>query len=294
MAVGDLITQDFQYEYKNLLLGAFTPFELQQMTGLASLPGIRSGSVDRFGQHGGVAGRHYQSIRTVAATFDIYDGLDDTEFVARRDELQEAFAVVEDPAEVEPFVWQHPGRGKMRLYCRPVDRTTPTDRAFSFRYGVVSVRLEATDVYIYSNTEKSSGGISPGATTGGLTFPLTFPLVFGSGGSGGSASVQNSGTAPAPWTAFITGETPNPKITHLESGRFLELTGLTVSAGDTLEFDSKSRTILYNGTASRRGFLTAASSWFWLQPGSNTIQFSSGGVTTGQLTFNWRDTYWSD
>lgn len=293
MADGDLITQDFQYEYNGLLLGAFTPFEAQSISGLANLPNVRTGSVGRFGRHGGVGGRHYQDIRHVAITWDIFDGLDDAEFATRRDELQLAFAVIEDPAGVKPFVWQHPGRGKLRLYCRPIDRTTPINREFSLRYGEVSVRLEATDVWIYSNTEKSAT-MSPGTTTGGLSFPLDFPLVFGSGGSGGSASLNNEGTAPAPWTATITGSTPNPKITHVESGRYLELSGLTVDTGDTLVFDSKDRTILYNGTASRRGLLTTASSWFALQPGLNTIQFSSGGVATGQLTFNFRDTYWSD
>lgn len=293
MADGDLIVQNFQYEYNGLLLGAFTPFELQDMSGLDSLPSIRSGSVDRFGAHGGVGGRHYQGIRTIMATWDIYDGLTDADFVFRRNELQEAFAVIEDPDDVKPFVWQHPGRPKLRAYCRTVDRTTPTDRMFSLRLGIVSVRLEATDPYVYSNTEASVVA-SPGVTTGGLDFPLDFPLVFGSGSSGGSQSVFNGGTAPAPWTATISGSTPNPKITHVESGKYLELQGLTVASGDTLVFDSKLRSILYNGTASRRGFLTPSSSWFELQPGLNSIQFSSGGVTTGQLTFNWRDTYWSD
>jgi phage-related protein len=164
---------------------------------------------------------------------------------------------------------------------------------FSLRYGKTDVRFEATDPWIYSNTEKSVTA-SPGTTTGGLHFPLDFPLVFGVGSSGGSGSATNAGTAPAPWTATITGSTPNPKITHVESGKWLELSGLTVEVGQTLEFDSKQRSILLNGTASRRGLLTPASTWFALQPGSNTIQFSSGGVTTGQLTFKWRDTYWSD
>jgi hypothetical protein len=294
MAAGDLITEDYQYEYKGLLLGAYTPFELQQMSGLTSLPNVRTGSVDRFGQHGGVPGRHYEAIRTVAATWDIFDGNDPEAFAARREELQEAFAVISDPTNVQPFVWKHPGREKRRIYCRPVDRTTPLDREFSFLYGSVAVRLEATDPFVYSNDEKVASGITPGETTGGLSFPLTFPLVFGAGSSGGSASVHNGGTADAPWTATITGETPNPKITHVESGAFLEFTGLNIVAGDTLEIDAFNRTILYNGVASRRGFLTSASNWFWLQPGSNTIQFSSGGITTGSLTFRWRDTYWSD
>jgi hypothetical protein len=293
MAEGDLITQDFQYEYKGLLLGAYTPFEAQEITGLDSLPNVRSGSVDRFGQHGGVGGRHYQDTRIIHATWDIYDGLGDAEFALRRDELQEAFAVIEDPTAFAPFVYQHPGRTKMRVYCRPVDRVTPTDRMFSLRYGKVDVRFEATDPWIYSNTEKSLNA-SVGVTTGGLHFPLDFPLAFGSGSSGGSAPAVNLGTAPAPWTATVTGSTPNPKIYHLESGKFLEMTGLTVVPGDTLEFNSKERSILLNGTASRRGLLTAASTWFSLQPGSNTIQFSSSGVTTGSLTFRWRDTYWSD
>lgn len=290
MAAGDLITEDFQYEYNGLLLGAHTPFELQQMSGLGGLPNVRSGSVERFGHHGGVGGRHYLSARTIVATWDIFDGDD---FALRRKELQEAFAVITDPAGDLPFVWKHPGQPKLRVYARPVDRDVPTDRNFSLKYGQVSVRLECNDPWVYSNDEKSFNA-SPGITTGGLEFPLTFPLQFGSGSSGGSQQATNEGTAPAPWTAVITGETPNPRITHVESGKYIELNGLNIAAGDSLIIDSRQRSILYNGTASRRGFMTPASEWFALDPGTNTIQFSSSGITTGQLTFRWRDTYWSD
>lgn len=294
MAEGDLIVDDFQYEYNNLLLGAYTPYELQNLSGLNSLANVRSGSADRFGQHGGVGGRHYLGIKNLAATFDIYNpGDTEEQFAQRRDALAMAFAVIEDPNDALPLVFKHPGHDKMRVYCRPIDRTIPTDLMFSLGVGVAAIRLEQVDPFTYSNILRSVTA-STGTTTGGLSFPMDFPLVFGAGSSGGSQSVNNGGTAPAPWTATITGETPNPKITHVESGRFIELTGITVASGETLEFDSMERSILLNGTSSRRGLMTPASSWFALQPGVNTIQFSSGGVATGQLTFRWRDTYWSD
>lgn len=288
------ITEDFQYLYRGLLLGANTPYELQSLSGLANLPVVRSGSVDRFGDHGGVAGRHYQSMRTITASFDIWtEGQTEAEFVARRDAVSSAFSPIEDPEDVEPFIYKHPGRELMRVYCRPVDRDMPTDRMFSLGYGTFSVRLEATDPYIYSEAQYSVPvGVAANDVVG-LQFPLQFPLNFGAGSSG-AAQVMNRGTAPAPWSAMITGPTPSPQITHVESGQFIRLQNFTVQEGDFLVIDSKLRTILLNGTGSRRGYLDPASDWFALQPGNNTIRFSSGGATVGELSLTWRDTYWSD
>jgi phage-related protein len=181
----------------------------------------------------------------------------------------------------------------MRVYLRPLDKDIPTDLMFALEYGMVTVRFEMTDPWTYSNVEKS-GSASAGSTTGGLEFPLDFPLAFGTA-SAGSVSATNNGTAKAPWEASITGEVSNPKISHLESGSHLELSGYTIETGQTLTFNAKDRTILLDGNVvSRRNYLTSSSRWFYLDRGSNTVQFSAGGPSTGSMTLRWRDTYWSD
>lgn len=289
---GDLIVADWQQEYNGLLLGAGTPFELQSFKGLGSLPPVRSNSVPRFGSDGGTRSRHNLEGRELIGIWDILGATSDDDFRSYRDQLALAFAMINDPDDVKPFVYQIPGRTKLRVYCRPIARNTDWDLDFAARYGMSAVRLEAADPYIYANTERSLTLVA-GTFSGGLDFPLTFPLHFGTA-AGGSGNAYNGGTSPAPWVVTITGETPGPKIILGETGESLDLSTLTIATGDTLVIDSKDRTILYNGTSSRRGLLTPASRWFFLNPGSNTVQFTPSGVSTGNMTITWRDTYWSD
>lgn len=288
MAAGDLITLDWQQEYNGLLLGDGTTFELIEGSNWFGWPAVTSSTVNRMGAHGGIPGRHSLPAKTFAATWDI-KASDEATFKARRQAFSSAFAVRTEATDEQPFVF----RVEDTLYqikCRPIDQSIPLNNDFARLYTVAAVRFEASWPLVQSLLEKSVT-LNIATTTAGLTFPLVFPLVFGAG-TGGSASVVNVGTAPSPWRATISGDTPNPKITHVESGKFIEFSGLTVAAGDLLEIDSFNKTVLLNGVSSRRSYMTAASSWFELRSGTNTIQFSSGGATTGQLTFYWRDSYW--
>ena len=289
MAAGDQILYDWQQEYNGLLLGDKTNFELVSGDKLMGSPTARSGTIASFGRHGGVPGRHLLPLRDFFLKWDIKAQDEDT-FRTRRQLLGAAFAIRTEPEDELPLVFSLENR-IYRINCRPIDNYIPLNMDFANFYTEAAIRFEAAWPFIESNS-LGSATLSIATTTEGLQFPATFPLVFGAG-TGGSASVVNNGNAPAPWVATISGDTPNPRITHVESGKFIEFVGLTIVAGDVLTLDSKNKSVLLNGTASRRSYMTAASRWFDLQPGSNTIQFSSGGITTGQLTFTWRDTYWS-
>jgi hypothetical protein len=289
MAAGDLIYQDWQQEYNGLLLGADSGYELISASEFLGYPNARTGTLPRFAAHGAVAGKHTLPEKNFTVKWDIFAS-SSADFETKRRDVERAFAVRTLPTDIIPLIYQIDGKKRM-IDCRPLRLSLPLDLDTALGYTEWAVHFEAADPFAVSYEEYSSN-FTVGTTTSGLAFPLVFPLIFGAG-TGNSASIENDGTAPATWRAEITGSTPNPKIIHLESGNFIELVGFTVAPGDVLEIDSKNKTILLNGTASRRSFMTNASRWFDLQPGANTIQFSSGGVTTGSLTIYWRDTYWS-
>jgi hypothetical protein len=123
------------------------------------------------------------------------------------------------------------------------------------------------------------------SVSGGLTVPFTVPFALTGTQSSGSMVLTNPGDANGPVKLRIDGPCVSPSVTHTESGSTLTLaTNLTVNAGDWLDIDCEARTVLYNGQASRNGYLTSRG-WFAFEPGPNTIGFNASAYnSTARLT----------
>lgn len=127
--------------------------------------------------------------------------------------------------------------------------------------------------------------------SGGFSFDLAFDLSFGSIGNTGRIFAENVGNAPADLTLTLTGPLSNPRVSHTESGRSLGFT-IELSAGETLTVTSADRSVLLNGTASRRSTMTNSSEWFTLATGSNTLVFNAASADSGaQLSVSYRDSW---
>lgn len=304
MAAGDLITQDYQYEYNDLLLGCDTPLDVEELSNFVGYPTVRSSIDDAFGRHGGVPGRHYLPSRLFTMTFNIMGTSDDDVYALLRYVTGTAFGVRSDPASEIPFVYQHPGITKRYINCRPVDLNWPVDRLYALAYPHISVRFEATDPRHYALEVKSTIASLP-TSGGGLDFPLSFSgtggLDFGGAGISGSTTLANLGNAPANWHADITGPVTDPVIEMVSDTtgeeHTLEIDGLTLGVGEVLTFNSKDRSVKV-GTQSRRSFLTPQSIWTTLPPYPETltVSYRSADVpsTTSTATFYWSDAVWGE
>lgn len=295
MAIGDLVTQPYQYEYSGFVMGAECPTEILKITGLIGYSALRNGTVNKFGNHGGVGGKHYMSTREFIVAFDAVPGSQD-EFGSLRQQWMRAFKPRILPQDEEPFVFWHPGSspGKLMINARPIDYNFDIDREFALFHPMPSVRFEADDPFHYTLMEYSQQ-IALVPDTTGLVFPLDFPLNFGPATTN-EGGLINGGSAPATWTATINGLIEGPRIEVAGGdGQLLNLPNLTVPAGQTLEIDERRRSFLLNGEQNVRQFLTKASRWFKLEPGNTTIRFSANGASSGAtITFTWRWAYYGE
>lgn len=167
-----------------------------------------------------------------------------------------------------------------------------------------TLQLAAPDPFKYSTSLQSGSTGLPSAGSGGLdwTDPTgldwTDPtgLNWGSPSMGGTLVMANGGNADA-WPIFTisTGANPvvNPKITEQGTGRQLVYAG-TLLAGDTLVIDTSpnARTVILNGAADRRPFLTKAE-WFPIPAqGTTAAVFTADAFSaTALLSAQWRNTY---
>jgi tail protein len=294
MNPGDLIEDYYQYEYNGLLLGAGTLYQAIRVSGLIGYPALRSGTVDRFGNHGGSGGRHYMPHREFVLNFD-YAVETDEEFAAARSELMTAFRPRVMPDDELPFVFWHPGApDKMYIKARPVDFNAEVNRRFALKYPEHAVRFEATDPLHYGITEYSTSlGLQIDLT--GLDLPMVFPLNFGPSSSD-TVTLTNNGTAPATWKCNITGLVAGPRLEKVDTGEVLNFPNLTVQLGEYLLIDEFNRQVLLNGVSSRRGDMTSASKWFKLDPGeTTTIRYANNGAASSSTaTFYWHYAYWGE
>lgn len=156
------------------------------------------------------------------------------------------------------------------------------------------LQMAAPDARRYAVNAASPQSCGLRATSGGLVFPLVFPLDFGPGVTGGQMVVTNGGRIATLPTWTITGPVTNPVIINTATSEQLALTNgtLFVAAGQQLILDTDARTVMLQGTASRRSSLATGSSWFSLKPGDNQIAFlASDFDPAAQLTATWRDAY---
>jgi hypothetical protein len=147
----------------------------------------------------------------------------------------------------------------------------------------------AVDPRFYSDTETVEN-VGQATSGGGWEFPWTFPWTFGSGGSG-TVQLENAGLADTFMVATITGPCGGPRLEHVGLGLQVNMSGLTLAAGETVVVDFQNRTVLLNGTSDRYNTLTSASRFFPLQPGSNEIRFATATGTTATAELRYRSAW---
>lgn len=175
--------------------------------------------------------------------------------------------------------------GTRSAWVRRATDTKTTDqgsRAFAWQ-----LNLLAPDPRKYGAPAAAAAGLP--AAAGGMVFPVTFPLTFPGGGGGGSLLATNAGRYETWPTLRIVGPATDPVAENLTTGKRFRLAPLTLGTGDYVDVDMDARTVLLNGSASRRAAVAADSDWWSLAPGDNAVRFGAAAYDpAAQLQLTWR------
>lgn len=128
-----------------------------------------------------------------------------------------------------------------------------------------------------ANTQEANFG----AATGTAIYPFEYPIIFGASTSTVSVDAINYGDMPAyPVAIQIHGPVNSPKLTNTSTGEYLEVTVNVTGTGNTLSisYDKDSLRVELDGV-SVINQVTAASTFWKLQPGSNVISLSGSSVS---------------
>lgn len=284
MTAGDLITADVQAEIAGLLLGADTAYVIEAFNPWAGVD-WRTDDRPRAQAHGVWPATDLWGTRRVGLAVTVNSTAGKQAALAAWYALAAAFAPGSGPVEL---VWQEAGV-KYRLVGRA--RLAEPDVS-DLAQGVIRAdcRFEATSPFIETLAEQT-GSTGLGTPAGGRSYPRSHPWGYGAPSTPGLIYATNEGTAPASWAATVVGPVTAPRLENETTGEVLDLSG-TVSAGETLEINSATRTLLLDGTSSRASWLRPGSAWWAFPPGAaTTVRFEASGGS-GSLTLRWRDTWY--
>lgn len=245
-------------------------------------PDVRATWTDRQADHGAWAGPAYFGARviTVAGTITAPDA---GTLATALEQLAAAVALTDTTLVVgEPTPRQATVRRSAKLLV-----ARQTDRVATY-----SVQVTAADPRRYDVVRQQQSTGLP-VTTGGMAPPLTPPLTSAASTVAGSITATNSGTIATRPLLTVRGPAAQPVIiaTYPDgSARTLSYSD-TLLVGDVLVIDTDAHTVVLNGTASRRRYLSG--SWPEIPP-SSTVTLAYRAATydpSSTLTAAWRSAW---
>ena len=277
MAAGDLITADYQYEFRNFLFGSGTAYIVTEVDGILGTSDTDTSDVELETDHGSLPGLVVlrKRIITIEMSLDAAAGSD---IETRLNTLAATFQTPRkrNSRVLDQFVWRRNGVKKF-VWARCTKRDIKSDYDTARGKPDPRIQLEAPDPIIYGITLKTQN------------------IVVASGATSNSGAVTNSGDFLDGYFPKITinGPATNPRIANAADGnRQLKITNV-LTAGQSIVVDFATKSVKKNGVEDM-SLLANDSQWFAIVPGSNTLTVNRDAGNTGAsstVTVEWRDTY---
>lgn len=265
---------------RSLAFGAGTDYRWATFPAGFGLPAVRNDDVMLPDRDGELAGIDRLAGRTVV--FEVYAlGDDAADVEAKANFLKAAWR----PSDVDLELKWTMARGEYSLFGRPRGCDVVIEK--TLLGGVMNARLEfkAMDPRLFGSQNSTNIVLPSGG--GGLTFNATANFSFGGAAVGGEETISNDDVVDTDWVATFHGPLTDPSLEHVEQARALRMTGALL-AGESLVLDSRTKSIVLNGSSSRYSWLNGGSQWFVLTPGSNTLRFRAN-AGSGSVDVTWRN-----
>jgi hypothetical protein len=282
------LSQVYSFAFKNQVFGgAGSPYQIQSVDGLESLPSIRNQD-DNRGYHDGMfTGRDFLSGRSISIIFNTFG---DSNGSAQTNYNTIQSILLPQTQGTTPLYFKFPNSPSSEQFVDARVRGLRTTVDPNYTYGYITSQVEffCPDPNYYNNNLQTANMLISAAL--GRTYNRTFNYTYGGGSSSVTTTISNIGWATTYPTITIQGPITNPIIGNTTSGNILNFTG-TYSALDTLEIDLYNQLITLNGAPARN--LLISGTWFDAPPGNSNFFFTGTGTLAGttQATVSWYSAY---
>lgn len=180
-----------------------------------------------------------------------------------------------------PYVWTEFERNKL-VYMKPLYvqlvESTRTGLVQDFR--IIS-KIKDPTIYEEDLQQASTDEADFSIATGTAIYPFSYPIIYGASTSSVSIDAFNKGDLPAyPISINIHGPVNSPKITNTSTGEFIQV-NVNLATDDNelvIAYDKDSLRVELDGVPVVNQ-VTAASTYWKLQPGSNVIELTGSSIS---------------
>jgi hypothetical protein len=241
-------------------------------------PDMRFSSYDKPGEHGSKLANMLYGSRVITL-HGYVKGADVTAYEANRQALITAIQALTNnsstsiPVLTLTFTTLASTTYNLSCYARKINM--PHERIDTADF---TIELVATDPLIYLNTNFNTAAV-PRSTGGGFTLPVIVPIVSDTQ-TGGSVVVYNQGSVPVAPTIILTAPLTNPYVINTTTQQYIQL-NTTIAVGDVVTINMAEKTIVRTtiSTGSQASLISTkvtGSTWWTINTGNNTINFSTG------------------
>lgn len=156
-------------------------------------------------------------------------------------------------------------------------RIDASGTGFGTHHQMLVLQFRASDPWWYDTITSTRTFTTADA---GAFFPI-FPLSLSGSEVFAEASITNGGDTYAWPTITITGPGSDPVVRNVTTGKLLDLTGVTLSSGESIEINTAPgfKTVIKNDGTNLFPSLTTDSSLWRIERGTNTLRVEMGGST---------------
>lgn len=288
--------EDGQHQLGSVLIGRGTSVRIATIEGLGQ-PSVRSQDVEPPGEDGLWIGADYYGGRTLRIDAGISQS-------GNQSGSLDTLAALQNDADTAGvrgaggltmnLRLKFPGR-PTRVVRGRLRKLEPDVTKSIHGWIPLDIEFQGQDHLYYADEPDSTSMPLGSLTAGGLTFPLMFPFEIAGDPSavGRPGFLEVAGTANTWPVIRINGPCANPRITHVASGRVLQVQ-TTLSAGEWVEIDTRPgwRTVLRENGGGAALAPTSRIDQFVLAPGLNEIQWNATDPTlTSTLAVTWWPAY---
>ncbi|QBJ94419.1 hypothetical protein D0Z67_29040 (plasmid) [Streptomyces seoulensis] len=294
-----LSLNDWQYDIGGVIIGAGTPVQVIETTGLGRPP-VRDNDVDQPSADGQFAGPDYWAGRQIqfdAAIRVPGDPAACHDVVAALQAATDGTAVRLVGGQGMTLRIKRPGRPVKSLTVR-ARKLDPEYKQVVHGYVPLDMEFLAHDPTFYADTDSTTEIPLGWLTGGGFAAPIAAPIFVQDGTVAADRPgwVTNAGTAPAWPVIRISGPCANVTVIHADSGRTLAMPTLNLAAGRWIEVDTRpgARTVTWDNGGNASTYLSPASriDLFSLPPGQSEMRWTAfDNTNTARMRLTWRDAY---
>lgn len=293
----DLI--DYQYDVGGVTIGAGTPVDVIEVTGLGRPP-VRESDVDQPSMDGQFAGPDYWSGRQIqfdAAVRIPGDAAACHDMVAALQAATDAASVRLVGGQGMTLRVKRPGRPVKSLTVR-ARKLDPEYKQVIHGYVPLDMEFLADDPTFYADDDSTTELPLGWLTGGGFAAPVEAPIFVQDGTVAADRPgwVTNQGDADAWPIIRVTGPCSNITVIHVPTGRTLALPTLNLAVGRWVEIDTRPgyRTVTWDNSGNASTYLSPSSriDLFSLPPGQSEMRWTAfDNTNTARLRLTWRDAY---